>query len=342
MGHLKERAFHFVTEEHSGLRLDRCISQVFDGLSRRQARHFITGGKIWVNGRPIRILSRKVFTGDRVTWFASEEPESSETSASDGAETVPGERSRRHHQVIDWDAYGGKPEFLFRDKYLAVLNKTSGIPTEPTPREDIRICLRQVEAIQREEGLHPRRVYAAAVHRLDAQASGALAFAMRKKAAAELCAQFASRSASRIYQALVVGRVEEDEGEIRHHLGRIGPGLRQGVVSEDRGKHAITQYKVLERFADSTWVELKLQTGRTHQIRVQMSAIGHPLLGDWLYLPKQDAARCPVAGRLMLHAIRLSLTHPKTQEPLTFEAPLPDDFSSYLETLRSTSKEKGA
>lgn len=326
----QSKAFFLVEKEQSGLRLDQCASRVFEGLSRTRARALISEGSLWVNGKPVRRNSRKVFAGDRITLLVKD----GTLEKSDANST-----SEASQPVIDWDAHGGRPAFLYRDNWLAVLNKSSGIPTEPTRREDLRICLRQVEATLREEGLHPRRLYVAAVHRLDAQASGALAFALRKKAAAELSGQFASRTAGRIYQALVVGQVESEEGELRHHLARVGPGLRQGVVSEGRGKHAITRYRVLRRFDDASLVELRLQTGRTHQIRVQMSEIGHPLLGDWLYLPEEDASRCPRASRLMLHAVSLSLNHPKTGERMTFEAPLPDDFAGYLGELEGASED---
>lgn len=318
-----------MTLEQHGLRLDQCVPQGFEHLSRRKARQLISDGQVWLNGQVVRVQSRRVSSGDRVTVrIALEEP--NETKQTPAQTKGSG---NRFAEDIDWSVYGGKPSFLFRDNYIAILDKPSGTPTEPTRREDLRTCLRQVEAIQREEGLHPRRQYVAAAHRLDAQASGVLAFALRKKAAAELSSQFAARTAKRVYNALVVGAVERDEEELHHHLARVGPGVRQGVVSEDRGKHAITTYRVLKRWESVTLVELQLGTGRTHQIRVQMAAAGHPLVGDWLYLPDEQAEQCPRGERVMLHAVSLALVHPRSQETMTFESSLPNDFIEYMDQL---------
>ncbi len=328
---------HLVTKEQHGLRIDQCVPQGFASLSRRKARQLIGEGCVWINGRVIRVHSRKVSAGDRITVKL----EDANPNDLDVMEAESSENANHFAEDIDWDVHGGRPSFLFRDKYIAILDKPSGIPTEPTRREDLRTCLRQVEAIQREEGLHPHRQYVAAAHRLDAQASGVLAFALRKKAAAELSSQFAVRTAKRVYRALVVGNVEKDEDELHHHLTRVGPGVRQGVVSADRGKHAITNYQVLERFGAVTLVELQLQTGRTHQIRVQMAEVGHPLVGDWLYLPKEREHECPKGDRVMLHAVSLSLVHPRTQKIMEFVSELPADFIAYMEQLRNQSQTDG-
>ncbi len=312
-----------VSRREAGERLDRYIANVFPELSRRKARELIAKGYIWLNGHPVRILSRRLKGGDRITWFDEDFQPS--------AAPPEGEESGS----IDWEKYGGRPEFLFRDQFMAIANKPAGLPTEPTPKEDVRTLKRQIEAVLREEGLHPRRIYVTAVHRLDAAASGAVAFALKKTAARELSRQFAERRSRRIYRALVAGIPEADSGELKHYIGWTGPGVRHGVLPPSKGKLAVLTYRVVEKFSRASLLEIQLQTGRTHQIRVQMSAVGHPLLGDWLYMPRELAAQYPSSNRLMLHAHYLKVYHPSNRRPIEVEAPYPDDFTEFLEKLRS-------
>ena len=305
-----DRHFHLVPAEQAGLRLDQCVARAFAGLSRRRARGVISDGEVWLNGKPTRVLSRRVSAGDRITWFPAEEE---------------GEPS----QALDWERLGGRPELVFRDHSVAIVNKPSGVATEPTRGEDLRTSLRRLEALLREEGVHPSKVFVAAAHRLDTQASGLVAFALSREAAAHLSAQFAARTASRTYHALVSGLLEGDEERrLEGDIAKVGPGSRRGVVPAGEGKRAVTWVRPLERLGDATWVELRLETGRTHQIRVHMSDLGHPLLGDRLYGPRPLRAE-----RLMLHARRLTLEHPDGRE-LALEAPHPADFTAALESLR--------
>lgn len=339
----RQELVYCVEAEQDGVRIDIYLPLMCAGLSRGKARKLLAEGAVCLNGVPVRVMSRRVYRGDRISLLQPVLPEvedvgkhglGDDDQEGEGAEQE--ERMNPFVQEIAWDTLGGRPVFLYRDDYLAVVNKPAGIPTEPTRDVDIQSSLRQVEASLREAGLHPRRIYVVAVHRLDAPASGALVFALRKQAAAALSAQFANRTAGRLYRALVVGNVASEHGELRDYLGRIS-WIRQGVVPKNRGKLAITEYRVVERFADATLVELKLQTGRTHQIRVQMAAAGHPLIGDWMYCSEDVAQRCPPAQRLMLHACSLTLVHPHTQETMEFSAALPDDFAAYLEQLRLSS-----
>jgi 23S rRNA pseudouridine1911/1915/1917 synthase len=327
------RTFWIVEIEQHGLRLDQYLAQTSAEMSRTQARRLIAAGEIWRNGRPLRIASRTVSSGDRITW--SPHPPCHNSFDSHSSASSPSHSQTDSYsdivQAIDWLVVGGRPDFLYRDQYIAIVNKPAGIPSEPTQREDLKTCLRQIEACLREEGLMSRRRYVTAVHRLDAAASGVLAFALRKTAAAHLSAQFANHSAGRLYRAIVAGVITDDQGELQHHLAHVGPGVRQGVVPANRGKLAITKYRVLQRFGNSTVVEIQLFTGRTHQIRVQMAHIGHPLLGDWLYCPPEIAQANPQIHRLMLHAHTLSLQHPVTQQQLHISAPIPAEFESHTD-----------
>lgn len=304
-----------VNKEHAGKRLDHFLSDAFSGCSRGAARRALAAGEVWVNGVPVKVMSRQVKEGDRVTWLV--------------LPPLEGEPP-----VVDWRVFGGRPDFLHKDGYMAILNKASGVPVESTHQEDLRTCIRQIEAKLHEEGLMAKRIYVAAAHRLDAGASGVLAFGLRKQAAARLGEQFAARSAKRIYRAIVVGQIEEEQLRIEQSIGKVGTGIKRGVVGGKRGKHAVTHVRVLERMADASLIEAELETGRTHQIRVHLAHLGHPLVGDWLYCDEAAASRVPEAPRLMLHALRLTLQHPRSNELMTFEAPEDEAFLTYLEALR--------
>jgi RluA family pseudouridine synthase len=173
-----------------------------------------------------------------------------------------------------------------------------------------------------------------AAHRLDAGASGAVAFALSKTAARVLSAQFAQHTARRIYWAVVVGTPEPESGILRDHMDHTGPGLKRSVVPAPQGKSAVTEYRVLERLGPASLVEIRLHTGRTHQIRVHFAHIGHPLVGDWMYCPPEKSLLCPPSQRLLLHARELTLTHPNGTD-IAVEAPLDEAFTRYLDDLRA-------
>ncbi|MEO1268616.1 MAG: RluA family pseudouridine synthase [Myxococcota bacterium] len=310
----QQQVLHLVQPGEEGLRLDQCLARAVDVLSRRKARAAIAAGSVWLNGHATRVMSRRVRAGDRITWFPPDNVASDE---------VPSGQ-------VDWSRMGGRPAVVFRDAHLAVVSKPSGIATEPTRGEDLRTSLRRMEALLREEGTHPSKVYVTAVHRLDTQASGLVVLALTRQAAAHLSAQFAERTASRTYQALVVGHTPTELTRLEHWIAKVGPRNRRGVVAEGEGKRAVAHLSWCAHLTDASWVELRLETGRTHQIRVQMAAIGHSLLGDRLY-----GTRPAQAERLMLHARTLTLMHPTEGRALSFEAPLPDDFEALLTSLRS-------
>ncbi len=329
-----------VESNYKGERIDRYMSKIFSELSRQEAKRQISAGKVYINGRVVKIASRRVWEGDRLSWLSSEGDE--ELSEDASPFKMPSKREGDCLQDFDWAIYGGEPHFIFRDRHLAILDKPSGIPVEPTPKEDLKTCLRQVEALLRLEGVHPRRLYATAVHRLDAGASGVVAFATSKQAAKCLSRQFQRKEAKRVYLALVIGHLTPREGTIRNCLRRVGPGIRQGVVREGAGKLAITHYKVLQYFEEATLVEVRLETGRTHQIRVHFSHLGHPLVGDWLYTTEEESQKCPPAHRLFLHARSLTLRHPRTEEIITFESPIPEEMERYILQLTPEDDERNS
>lgn len=169
------------------------------------------------------------------------------------------------------------------------------------------------------------------VHRIDKDTTGVLIICKNDNAHSCLAEQLKEHSITRRYQAIVHGVIKADEGRINAPIGRSEKDRLKMAVNEKNGKHAVTHYRVRERFKDFTWIECHLETGRTHQIRVHMASLGHPLLGDALYGP----AKCPyeLEGQT-LHAAVLGFIHPATGAYMEFEAPLPLYFTELLEKLR--------
>lgn len=344
---LKEK--HWIaSSEHVSLRLDQFLSQCDPELSRNEARRQIAAGNIWINGRRCRKMSRSIYKGDRVTLRPTSLEQTDDSSHPDGPEgadlstspsAAPPRRGRHGDTSYDDSVFGPPPTFLYQDRHMAIINKPSGVPIEPTPKEDLRTCLRQLEAWQRYRGVHPKKLYVTPAHRLDSGASGAVAFALSKTAARLLSEQFVKRTAKRIYWAVVVGCPEPAEGILRDHMDHTGPGLKRSVVAPPRGKMSITEYRVIECFGEASLVEISLQTGRTHQIRVHFAHIGHPLVGDWMYCTPEKASLCPPSDRLLLHARKLTIKHPNGTE-IAVEAPLDERFSAYLDALRESPAEE--
>ena len=169
------------------------------------------------------------------------------------------------------------------------------------------------------------------VHRLDKDTSGLMVVAKRDLAHVSLAKQIETKTAIRIYLALVFGNVKADAGEINLPIGRDEKNRKKMAITYKNSKPAYTTYKVLERFGNYTLVELTLETGRTHQIRVHMAYIGHPVAGDPLYGPRKTLK----GNGQFLHAQTLGFTHPKTGETMTFTAEVPAIFKETLEKLRS-------
>ena len=210
--------------------------------------------------------------------------------------------------------YSPPPEplvVLHQDKDLLVIDKPTGLLSVPGRGEGLRDS-----AWSRALAIHP---LCQVVHRLDMATSGVLLFALRRKAEATMRAQFSDRTVEKWYLARVLGRLAPSEGTIELPLAADStqPPLQRVDVG---GRPALTRWKVLGHDQDSTLVELRPLTGRSHQLRVHMAALGHPILGDPLYGPGIALSAAP---RLLLHAAALSVTHPYSGERLTFTAPVP-------------------
>ncbi|MEJ2199858.1 MAG: RluA family pseudouridine synthase [Desulfuromonadaceae bacterium] len=290
----------------AGWRLDQYLAAQMDGLSRGQLRKVIDLGGVHVDGRRIRQCSFALAPETKIEVFL------------DGRALEPFELKEAH--------------ILFRDPYLIVLNKPAGVETQPTPAR-YRGTLYQALQQFLHNPFRPRdRAELGMVQRLDRDTSGVMVFSTHKRSHRNLSLAFAGRGAEKTYLALVAGVLADKSGEIRSYLARNRASNRVRSVAKG-GKEAITRYRVLEEFPAASLLEIELLTGRSHQIRAHFSEAGHALLGDVRYGGAARIGSVAVA-RQMLHAVRLSLPHPVTAEPLVFESPLPEDFLTVLTHLR--------
>lgn len=204
------------------------------------------------------------------------------------------------------------PEILHRDDRLIALNKPAGMLSVPGIGPEKADCL----AARVAAAFPGARI----VHRLDRDTSGVIVMALDAEAHRQLSVQFQDRQVEKKYIAIVAGAIERDEGSIDLPMRKDLDDPPRQIIDHDRGRPAVTRWRVLQRAADRTRLELSPLTGRSHQLRLHMKSIGHPVLGDDLYAPPDVLA---MADRLMLHAVSLSIIHPSTAEWRTFEAPCP-------------------
>lgn len=231
-------------------------------------------------------------------------------------------------------------DILFEDQSLLVLNKPAGLVVHPAAGHEehtlvnalLHHCRGELSGIG---GVARPGI----VHRLDKETSGCLVVAKNDEAHVALSAQFAGRKVKKIYNAIVCGELARNSGEIHAAIARHPTHRkRMAVRADDAGRTAHTSWRVLERFNSATFVEAQLHTGRTHQVRVHFQFLGHPLVGDETYGARQNRRLTDLTGyraqRVLLHARELSFVHPRTEESVSFEAPLPEDFREALKFLR--------
>lgn len=221
-------------------------------------------------------------------------------------------------------------DILYEDADIIVVNKARGMTVHPaetvTHGTLVNALLYHCKDLSGINGVKRPGI----VHRLDKDTSGVMVVAKNDAAHVNLAAQIQSKTATRNYLAIVHGVIADNAGIITGAIGRDKIDRKKMAVTPD-GKSAVTEFKVLERFDAFTFVECKLQTGRTHQIRVHMAAVGHPLLGDTKYTARKNPF--DIRGQA-LHSYTLMLIHPTTGRQMTFTAPLPDDMKIILEALR--------
>jgi 23S rRNA pseudouridine1911/1915/1917 synthase len=313
-----------VGAQEKGLRVDRLLAQRLPDISRSRLKGLIESGCLLLEGNPLTHPSAKVAPGQRLT-----------------LSLPPAEEAEPQGEEIALD-------ILFEDPYLLVLNKPAGLVVHPAPGNEsgtlvnalIAHCGASLTGIG---GVKRPGI----VHRLDKDTSGLMVAAKTEPAHTALSAAFAARDIERRYLAVVWGLPSPSEGEIEGAIGRSPRNRKKMAIVERGGKPAITRYKVLRSLAGgaAALVQCKLLTGRTHQIRVHMTAINHPLIGDPLYggptkarlarLSKEASAAARAFPRQALHAETLGFRHPITGESLHFATNLPSDIGDLIHSLET-------
>lgn len=299
--------FYYPKSEDKGTRIDIYLSQQMS-QTRSRIKTLIENRMVFVDGAAV---------------------------AKSGAEIKGGEIKVIVEEPKEPDA---KPqdiplEIVFQDADIAVINKPQGMVTHPavgTPDNTlVNAALYHIKDLSGINGVFRPGI----VHRLDKDTSGLLVVAKNNTAHLSLAKQIADKAAERYYIALVEGNIKEDSGRLDMPIARHKTN-RKIMAIDPNGRRAVTDFRIVERFGDFTLVEFRLQTGRTHQIRVHCKAINHAIVGDVTYGRKDKFG---LKGQL-LHSYKLVLTHPMTQERMTFEAPLPDYFENVLQKLRAMQK----
>ena len=296
----------------AGMRLDAALARMFPEHSRSRLQGWLKDGRIRVDGSAAE-PRRKVFGGERVELEAL-------PAAAAGAEAL-GETIAEAIPL----------PIVFEDAHILVIDKPAGLVVHPGNGNRSGTLMNALLHHAPQLAAVPR---AGIVHRLDKDTSGLLVVAKTLEAQTDLVRQLQARSVSRRYLALALGRVAHD-GTIDAPLGRHAAQRTKMAVVRAGGREARTHFAVRERFAACTLLECRLETGRTHQIRVHLTSIGHPLVGDPTYGRRRSGdARLDAFPRQALHAWRLGLRHPADGAEMAWEAPLPDDFARLLESLR--------
>jgi 23S rRNA pseudouridine1911/1915/1917 synthase len=290
-----------VPEQAARLRLDRFLAAQLERYSRARVQHLIRAGFVRRNGAPARPRDL-ISAGDEI------------------------ELTEPPVEKIDHQPEAIPLEVLFEDGDLIVINKPAGLVVHPGAGHRghtlVNALLYHCPTLSGIGGKERPGI----VHRLDKETSGCLVVAKNDQAHRGLSIQFAARTVEKIYLALVAGKLRKGAGLIETLIGRHPVHRQRMSARSPRGRTAKTEYRVLQSSEDASLVECKLLTGRTHQVRVHLHHIGHPVLGDKVYAPRL-AKNYP---RQMLHAWKLGFHHPRTSEWKTFTAPLPNEFDSAL------------
>lgn len=300
----------YIEQQFTGIRVDKFLSEQCEEISRSYIQKLIKDGQVTVNGKPLK-ANYKLNEADVLLL---EEPELQEPDIA--AENIP-------------------LDILYEDDDLLIVNKPKGMVVHPSAGHYsgtlvnalMYHCKDQLSGIN--GVLRP-----GIVHRIDMDTTGSLLVCKNDFVHQDLAEQLKEHSICRIYHAIVHGVIKEETGTVDAPIGRHPVDRKKMSINYKNGKRAVTHYQVIKRFKNYTYIQCRLETGRTHQIRVHMASLHHPLLGDAVYGP----AKCPfhLQGQT-LHAKTIGIIHPKTKEYLEVDAPLPKYFVSLLSKLEHLS-----
>jgi 23S rRNA pseudouridine1911/1915/1917 synthase len=292
------------SKEHAGKRLDHYLAEAMPEFSRARIQDWIKGGRVTVNGAAVR-PSHVLHGGEAIEVSPAELP-----PLKAEPEDIP-------------------VEVLYSDDDVIAINKPAGMVVHAGAGRHtgtlVNALLHKFRSLSQISGEERPGI----VHRIDRDTSGVLLVARTDHAHRALAEQFAGRTVQKTYLALVEGRVAADHGHIRAKITRDPVRRVRMTARLEHGRSAHSEYQVIERLAGYTLLEVRIHTGRTHQIRVHLASIGHPVAGDALY----GAARSD-RGRFFLHAHRISFTSPRSGERITVDAPLAPELAAWLDSLR--------
>ena len=300
---------YFTVENQEGERIDRYLSEEMEDRSRSYIQKLIKDQYVIVNQKPVK-ANYRLSLGDMVEITLPEAKE---------PDIIP--------ENIPLD-------ILYEDQDIIIVNKPKQMVVHPAPGHYSGTLVNALmyHCGQELSGINGT-MRPGIVHRIDMDTTGSLIVCKNDMAHQSLSEQLKVHSIKRVYVAIVHGNIKEDNGTVNFPIGRHPTERKKMSIHTKNGRNAITHYKVLERFGEYTYIQCELETGRTHQIRVHMASIGHPLVGDQVYGPR----KCPfpkLQGQT-LHAKTLGIIHPRTGEYLEINAPLPDYFIELLDRLRN-------
>lgn len=298
-----------VSPEDAGVRIDKYLAEQLPDITRSYLQKLLKDGSVQMNGKPVK-ASTKTAAGALIA-LTIPEPEEPEILPED----IP-------------------LDILYEDSDVILINKPKNMVVHPAAGHYTGTLVNALMYHCRGDLSGINGVLRPGiVHRIDKDTTGVLIVCKNDRAHNALAEQLKEHSITRKYRAIVCGNLKEDEGTVDAPLGRHPQDRKKMAIVRSGGKRAVTHYRVLERFGNDTYIECQLETGRTHQIRVHMASLGHPLLGDEIY----GRAKSPfkLEGQT-LHAMVLGFIHPTTGEYMEFEAPLPEYFEKLLEKLRKS------
>lgn len=299
-----------IEDDEIGLRIDQYLADALEGVSRSQVQKWMSQGRITSQkskGNPLK----KNYTLERGDVITVQVPEP---------------------EILDIKPENLPIDIVYEDDQVLVVNKPQGMVVHPAPGNYsgtlVNAILYHVKDLSDIGGV----IRPGIVHRIDKDTSGLLMIAKTNLAHQSLSDQLREHSVDRVYVALVHGGFTKESGTVNRPIGRHPQNRLKMAIVERGGRDAVTHYQVLERLGPYTLVECRLETGRTHQIRVHLAAIGHPLIGDPLYGAKKEKQK---SDGQFLHAKVLGFEHPLTGERMVFSAPIPENFEKLLARLRN-------
>ena len=297
-----------ISDEAAGIRIDKFLAE--QGVRTRSFyQKAVEEQKVLVNDRPVK-NNYKLRPGDVITIEPIEE------------------------EVLDIKPENIPLDILYEDNDVLIVNKPKGMVVHPAPGHPDHTLVNAVmyhcgDSLSAINGV----IRPGIVHRIDRDTTGSLIICKNDKAHLFIAEQIKEHTVNRIYRGIVIGRMSVMEGTIDAPIGRSKSDRKKMAIDRVHGRNAVTHYKVLENFKEYAYCEFKLETGRTHQIRVHMASIGHPLLGDTVYGPSK--CKYNLEGQC-LHAMTIGFVHPSTKKYVEFQAPLPEYFNKMLKVLENT------